>query len=396
MKDFKSFLTEAYDKDEKKLVLSDFTKFLDERLNGKIDPDTNQHVGSNLWWALGTGDGKYKDCRLTIGTKNTKLLSEYDWRTLNFYVTDDGQLTAYLDADDYEMLDNILAYNVKSKKSKKKEMWSFYLGATNVALHKAFNAALNKIQSFFDSWDDAKQIIDDTKASYNKNDLERLDKLVKSRAEQKYIAWTKDDETQLQNAVSELAIRKKQLLNLKNAKMATEYNARLYKKNNGRIDRSSLNDIGSLTYKIEQLQKRIEGLKTDIKMMEEDKLSFMQKQKDILSTRRLNREQHEDRMSMIKKLGLDMNDAVGYSDEQLSDMLNRSKMIKALELDDDDAAELSTDDLSNLMRKKFTKTGKLRKQRTVKTGDISAYRERERENLSRARKQAIKNFEFSL
>ena len=396
MRDLKTFLLEEYDKDDKRSVLEDFADFLDRQLNSKFDPKTNRHYGSALWWAIGNGDGAYPDSRMTIGTKNTQLKNDADWRTLNFYVTDDGKLAAYLDAEDFELLNNTPAFE-KKPLSGTKMMWSFPLGVTDEQLNKAFTGALLKIRTFFKDWAAADTITTDTIGQYSETDLERLDKLVDSRAEQEYVVWSDYDEEQLAEFNKELRQRRKQLTDLQSSKLANQYGAK--KAQQLEEDPSTyLDNIRIIDGQIEDTNKRINKLKDEIKAMEVDKLRYMKKQqalKDLDATRRTSREQQLERDVMIKQLGLDMGAAAEFNNAQLADMIKRNKLLGVLEMTPEEAEGKSNEELDAMIHKKFTKTGKLRKQRTIKTGDIKDHEANTEENIRKEVKKKAKNFDIN-
>lgn len=393
MRDLKTFLLEEYDKDDKRSVLEDFADFLDRQLNGEFDPKTNRHYGSALWWAIGNGDGAYIDARMTVGVKKSQLKSEAEWRTLNFYVTDDGKLAAYLDAEDFNLLNNTPAFE-KRPLSGTKLMWSFSLGITDEQLNKAFMGALLKIRTFFKDWAAADTITRDTIGTYSDADLERLDKLVDSRAEQEYTVWSDYDEDQLAEFNKELRQRRKQLTDLQSSKLANQYGAK--KAQQFEEDPSTyLDNIKIIDGQIADTEKRIEKLKAEIKAMEVDKLRYMKKQqalKDIAATRHTSREQQLERDDMIRQLGLDMGSAAGYNNAQLADMIQRNKLLGVLEMTPEDAEGKTNDELDAMIRKKFTKTGKLRKQRTIKTGDVKDHEANTEENIRKEVKKKAKDF----
>jgi hypothetical protein len=117
--DFRQYLAEGYDADEKSDVITDFGKYLETELGLTLDPETRKYSNGPLWFAIGTGNGKYRDRRITVGTNSSKLKSDEEWTTLNFMVSDMGELVAYLDAEDHGLLYNTPAFK-KDAAGKKK------------------------------------------------------------------------------------------------------------------------------------------------------------------------------------------------------------------------------------------------------------------------------------
>lgn len=373
MKDLKTFLLEEYDNDDKKSVLKDFVQYLDKQLNGRVDPKTNTHVASKLWWTLGNSNGSYRDVRMTIGVKRSQHEQDADWYTLNFYVTNDGKLVAYLDAEENELLNNTPAYDIDSSD---KTVWSFTLGVTDEQLNKAFASALSKIEEFFDNADIRNKIIKDTIGNYSAQDLKRLDLLKNANSTGNFkLKWTSDDEEQLNSFNAELKQMNKQRAFYRHALMAAR----------STNDEDTIDEVES---KLERVNARIKDLKIDIQDMEEDKLEYMK----MFTHDSSRAERREKRAENIAILGLDHAEAADLSDEELANMAHdelvksatyrkqsgdyrnqfktRASKILALDLDDEEAADLSDEELEKMMHSKFTKTGKLRKPRALKLGDV--------------------------
>jgi hypothetical protein len=95
---------------------------------------------------------------------------------------------------------------------------------------------------------------------------------------------------------------------------------------------------------------------------------------------------------MIKQLGLDMGAAAEFNNTQLADMIQRNKLLGVLEMTPEEAEGKTNDELDAMIRKKFTKTGKLRKQRAIKTGDIKDHEANTEENARKEVKKKAKNF----
>lgn len=375
MKDLKTFLLEEYDNDDKKSVLKDFVKYLDAQLNGQYDPKTNTYTASELWWTLGTNNGAYRDLRMTIGVKRSQRMSDEDWCTLSFYVSDDGKLTAYLDAEDYELLNNTPAYDTNSSQSKK--VWSFALGVTDEQMNKAFASALGKIKEFFDNADIRQKIVKDTIGNYSTLDKKRLDMLKNANKTNDFkLRWTSEDEEQLKSLNAELKQMNKQRAFYRNALMAAK----------STHDEETIDEV---TTQLERIKARIDDIKIDIQDMEEDKLEYMK----MFTNSSSRAERRENRAKNISILGLDHAEAANLSDEELEKMAHdalvvsatyrkqagdyrnqfktRGAKIAALGLEDEEAADLSDEELEKMMHSKFTKTGKLRKARSLKLGDVN-------------------------
>ena len=71
--DFRQFLAEGYDADEKSDVIVDFAKYLETALGLTFDPETQKYQKGPLWFSVGNGNGEYHDRRLTVGTSNSGL-----------------------------------------------------------------------------------------------------------------------------------------------------------------------------------------------------------------------------------------------------------------------------------------------------------------------------------
>ena len=341
--DFRQYLAEGYDVEEKNDVIADFAKYLETALGTTFDPDSNKHVKGPLWFTIGTGNGEYHDRRITVGTTGSQLEKDEDWTTLNFMVSDMGELVAYLDAEDHGLLYNTPAF--KKDASGKKTMMKWSLGVSDEQMKAAFDAATEYIDEYFADADIRKGIADTTKAEYDPLDKFRLMKALKSReAADTTFAWTKDDEAQLNDYRAELARVNKNIEYYTNAKAAAE----------------STGETGTAQdceYKIADLTKRKTNLKQDIKDMEADKLKYQK-----LFVVKGDRESREAREMKIQALGLDHGTAAGLSDEELSDM----------------------------MKKAFKKDGTRRKQRAVKTGDVKDAKEVEKKAKSKSLRDELK------
>ena len=142
--DFRQYLAEGYDVEEKNDVIADFAKYLESALGTTFDPDSNKHVKGPLWFTIGTGNGEYHDRRITVGTTGSQLEKDEDWTTLNFMVSDMGELVAYLDAEDHGLLYNTPAF--KKDAAGKKTMMKWSLGVSDEQMKAAFDAATEYIE----------------------------------------------------------------------------------------------------------------------------------------------------------------------------------------------------------------------------------------------------------
>lgn len=345
MIDYRQFLAEGYDAEDKNDVLHDFVTFLEEHLNTTYDPKQKRYVSERLWFAIGNGNGTYRDSRLTVGIKHSALREKETWRTLCFMVTDMGKLVAYLDAEDSGILDNTPMFD-EGETGKKFAEWK--LGVTDEQEQAAFAGAFAVINKFFDDETLFKANTDSIKSGYNVADNIRLDKAIASRQTQKYVNWSRYDEQQLQS----LYVERKNLtqaIKILNDDMQDAIGDR---------DKQLQKDIA---IRIFELKKRLTDVKTDIENMETDKLEYTKQLKSHVS----DASRRETRADNIKALGLDAEDAVGFSDQELADMAHPESV-------------------------KRTKTGKIRKQRSIKTGDVADSLEKEKARKAKATRDALK------
>ena len=113
MKDYRAYINEGYKytAEDKADVLKNFSKYLDSKYG----------ENSTLYWSLGNGAGAYRDDRLTVGLKTPGA----HVKTVCFLVSDTGFLTAYLDAEDNDLLRNSPVSNWSVGFSKASEMKAF-------------------------------------------------------------------------------------------------------------------------------------------------------------------------------------------------------------------------------------------------------------------------------
>lgn len=397
MRDLKTFLLEEYDVEDKRSVLEDFARFLNKKLNTSYDAVSNTYQNDKLWWAIGNGDGAYRDSRLTVGTRGTAVEADSDWMTLCFLVSDNGKLTAYLDAEDNDLLYNTPAFE-KNEVNGYKRLSQWDVGVTEEQELAAFESALKIIDKFFN---DGKEmlfdIIDNATSSYSPQDLERLEKLLASRENQTFDVWDNVSEDNLQSAYAEQKQLKKNIEYYEGAKQA----ALMVK------DRTSVMEADT---KLEALNKRLQAVETDIKDMEEDKLNYMKRFKDAKT--QAQESEPERRKHYISILDLSEEEADKFTTDQLKDLarkkftkygnirkrFRRGDMVTQAERDKatqdwEKTKQKFADDLFGTP--KLTKTGKVRKQRAVKTGDVADLEAKEKENARKTAKQAAKSFTLS-
>lgn len=343
MKDLRTFLLEEYDADDKHSVLEDFAKFLSKRLNTSYDAKTNTYQNDKLWWAIGNGgDAAYRDSRLTVGTKGTATEDDTDLITLSFLVSDNGKLIAYLDAEDNDLLYNTPAFE-KNEVNGNKRLSQWDIGVTEEQELAAFESALKIIDKFFNDGNEMLQsIIDDATSSYSQRDLERLEKLLASRETQTFDAWDNVSESNLQTAYAEHKQLKKNIKYYEGAKQAA-------------IKVKDKTAVMEADTKLEDLNKRLRAVETDISDMEEDKLNFMKRVKDAKTSAQESEPERDKAAQDLEK-----------TKQKFADELFGTP--------------------------KLTKTGNVRKQRTVKTGDVSDFEAKEQENARKEVKQKAKNF----
>ena len=342
MKDLRTFLLEEYDADDKHSVLEDFAKFLSKRLNTSYDAKANTYQNDKLWWSIGNGGGDYRDSRLTVGTKGTAVENDTDLITLSFLVSDNGKLTAYLDAEDNDLLYNTPAFE-KNEVNGYKRLSQWDIGVTEEQELAAFESALKIINKFFNDGNEMRNsIVDDAISSYSKQDLERLEKLLASKETQTFDVWDNVSESNLQSAYAEHKQLKQNIKYYEGAKQAA-------------IKIKDKTAVMEADTKLEELNKRLSAVETDIADMEEDKLNYMKRFKDT-KTRAQESEPERDKAAQDWEK-------------------TKHKFADAL-----------------VGTPKLTKTGNVRKQRTVKTGDVSDFEAKEQENARKEVKQKAKNF----
>lgn len=394
MKDLRTFLLEEYDVEDKRSVLEDFAKFLSKRLNTSYDAKTNTYQNDKLWWAIGNGGGAYRDSRLTVGNKGTAVENDTDLITLNFLVSDNGKLIAYLDAEDHDLLYNTPAFE-KNKVNGYKRLSQWDIGVTEEQEFAAFESALKIIDKFFNDGNEMLyDIIDDATSSYSQQDLERLEKLLASRETQTFDVWDSVSESNLQSAYAEQKQLKKNIEYYEGAKQAA-------------IMVKDKNSVMEADTKLEALNKRLAAVETDIRDMEEDKLNYMKRFKDAKTQEKES--EPERRKNLISALGLTAEEADKFTTDQLKDLARKKftkygnirKRFRRGDMATQAERDKSAQDWEKTKQKfaddlfgtpKLTKTGKIRKQRAVKTGDVSDLEAKEQENARKEVKQKAKNF----
>jgi 3-methyladenine DNA glycosylase AlkD len=350
-----------------------------------------------LWWAIGNGDGAYRDSRLTVGTRGSAIEDDSNWITLCFLVSDNGKLTAYLDAEDNDLLYNTPAFE-KNEVNGYKRLSQWDVGVTEEQELAAFESALKIIDKFFNDGNEMLyDIIDDATSSYSQQDLERLEKLLASRETQTFDVWDDVSESNLQSAYAEQKQLKKNIEYYEGAKQA----AIMVK------DKSSVMEVDT---KLEALNKRLAAVETDIRDMEEDKLNYMKRFKDAKTQEKES--EPERRKNLISALGLTAEEADKFTTDQLKDLARKKftkygnirKRFRRGDMATQAERYKSAQDWEKTKQKfaddlfgtpKLTKTGKVRKQRAVKTGDVADLEAKEKENARKSTKQAAKGFSLS-
>lgn len=397
MRDLRTFLLEEYDVEDKRSVLEDFAKFLNKKLNTSYDAKSNTYQNDKLWWAIGNGDGAYRDSRLTVGTRGSAVEDDSNWITLCFLVSDAGKLVAYLDAEDNDLLYNTPAFE-KNEVNGYKRLSQWDVGVTEEQELGAFESALKIIDKFFNDGNEMLyDIIDDATSSYSQQDLERLEKLLASRETQTFDVWDDVSESNLQSAYAEQKQLKKNIEYYEGAKQA----AIMVK------DKSSVMEVDT---KLEALNKRLAAVETDIRDMEEDKLNYMKRFKDAKT--QAKESEPERRKNLISALGLTAEEADKFTTDQLKDLARKKftkygnirKRFRRGDMATQAERDKSAQDWEKTKQKfaddlfgtpKLTKTGKVRKQRAVKTGDVADLEAKEKENARKSTKQAAKGFSLS-
>jgi len=141
--------------------------------------------------------------------------------------------------------------------------------------------------------------------------------------------------------------------------------------------------------------------------MEEDKLNYMKRFKDAKT--RAQESEPERRKNLISALGLTAEEADKFTTDQLKDLARKKftkygnirKRFRRGDMATQAERDKSAQDWEKTKQKfadelvgtpKLTKTGNVRKQRTVKTGDVSDFEAKEQENARKEVKQKAKNF----
>lgn len=338
--DFRQYLAEAYDVDEKNDMIAEFGKYLDTTLGTTYDPKTQVYSKGALWFAIGHGDNTYRDSRLTVGLRRSQLNDDSEMTTLNFLVNDVGELVAYLDAEDHGLLYNTPAF--KTDASGKKTMMKWNIGVTDEQKAAAFGAAADYIEEYFNDASIRDNITNAAKDEYDQTDKTRLLKSLKSREEvDNEFSWTHDDEVQLNNYRAELERVNKGIRQYTKAKEEATRDHDTYA-------------VNVCKNKLYYLTKRQTDLKQDVKDMEADKLKY-------------------------QKL-------FGGADADTP----RDMKIKALGLTGAESINLSDEELNDMMKKTFNKDGTRRKQRRIKTGDVADAKAIEKKNKSKSLRDELK------
>lgn len=353
MIDYRQFLNEFSEKDYKEKVIKSFAAFLDKKLNTDYNPSTDKYENDYLWWAIGDGNGAYKDRRLTVGTKGSSLTDNNQYKTLVFMVDNDFNLLAYLDAEDNDLLNNTELLT-KAPENGIKPTARWFVSGSVENREKVFNAALGIINKFFADNDLLYTTVDDTVAGYTDAEKARLEKQIDSNGDYVYLTWNKSDELQLQD----LKFRRRKLN--KAIKLMTDEMDDLTAvvKDPTSSDEEIANakkEQKAITDQYFEVKKQLDAIKMDIKDLEEDKVQYLKfKGKTAHLT---DREQQELRAIKNKELqGLAARNDVIFSDDDMKSFsdANVQQMLDQLKGGPET----------------FAANTRLRKPRATKTGDV--------------------------
>lgn len=372
MIDYRQFLREAYDLDDKKKVIKDFAKYLDDELDTTFNASTNRYENADLWWAIGNGDNKYMDDRLTVGTRTgvTKGKSDTAFKTLVFLVNDSGKLVAYLDAEDNDLLYNTELLT-KAPEGNLKAYAEWYVSVKDGG-KSAFSNATKLIKQFFENDELLFNTVDDATSNYSDDENARLAKALKSREEQTYVSWTGADEEQLQAMIIKARNLRKAIKiledemqeNINKEKEALDKSEKLEY-------RQQQKDIAARVF---ELKNQLSTVRVDVKDLQQDKINYLKNKRDSEGTHLTGREQIELRNGLNKDLInkaaradliMDPNDVASYPDKTVNNMLDILN------------GKVDTPEEKPV---KLTKTGKVRKQRAIKTGDVADAKRSAEEN----------------
>lgn len=372
MIDYRQFLREAYDLDDKKKVIRAFANYLDNELDTTFNASTNRYENADLWWAIGNGDNKYMDDRLTVGTRTgvTKGKSDTAFKTLVFLVNDGGKLVAYLDAEDNDLLYNTELLT-KAPEGNLKAYAEWYVSVKDGG-KSAFSNAAALIRQFFENDELLFNTVDDATSNYSDDENTRLAKALKSREEQTYVSWTGADEEQLQAMVIKARNLRKAIKILEDEMQEAINNEKeAIDKEEKQENRQQQKDIAA---RIFELKSELSKIRVDVKDLQQDKINFLKNKRDSEGTHLTGREQIELRNSLNKDLVnkaaradliMDPNDVASYSDKTVNNMLDILN------------GKVDTPEEKPV---KLTKTGKVRKQRAIKTGDVADAKRSAEEN----------------
>ena len=375
MIEYRQFINEFSDLDYKKKVINAFASYLDANLDTTYNKTTNKHENETLWWAIGDGNGAYKDKRLTVGTKNTKLTDDSEYKTLVFMVDDDYNLIAYLDAEEYGLLNNTQLQTGAENHLKKYAEW-FVSGSEQNAT-EVFGQAVEVIKKFFADNELSTKTINDTIAGYNSAEKARLKKQKAASGSYIYVKWNKSDEQQLE----ELKTRRKALLKARKmleiqmedlTAVAEDPNSDKLEKADAKREQKEVAD------QLVHIDELLKPIRIDIHDLEEDKIKYLKYK--LATAAQLSDSEKDmlriDKLRQLKALGAQNRKA--FSNEELFSMT-------------DDAIQkwFTTFNMPTEVPVDTTKV-KTRKPRAPKTGDVKDSKAAEKANKEKEAKDLMK------
>ena len=381
MIDYRQFINEFSDLDYKKKVINAFASYLDANLGTTYNKTTNKHENEDLWWAIGDGNGAYRDKRLTVGTKNTKLTDDSEYKTLIFMVDDDYNLIAYLDAEEYGLLNNTQLQTGAENHLKKYAEW--FVSGSEQNAQEVFGQAVALINKFFADTELADKTVKDTIAGYNSAEKARLKKQKAASGSYVYIKWNKSDELQLQELRTRrhALLKARKLLEIQMEELTAVAEDKRSKKFEREDAKRAQKEVAEQLTHIDELLKPI---RTDIHDLEVDKLKYI-KYKQATAAQLTADEKKDFRIIRLRQLkALGTKNGKAFSNEELYSM--------------DDAAIQKWFDTFNMPTEApiDTEKVKLRKPRKLKTGDVkdskaaaAANKEKEAKDLLKKKRAAF-------
>lgn len=381
MIEYRQFINEFSDLDYKKKVINAFASYLDANLDTTYNKTTNKHENETLWWAIGDGNGAYKDKRLTVGTKNTNLTDDSEYKTLVFMVDDDYNLIAYLDAEEYGLLNNTQLQTGAENHLKKYAEW--FVSGSKQNAEEVFGQATEVIKKFFADNELSDKTVNDTIAGYNSAEKARLKKQKDASGSYVYIKWNASDEQQLQ----ELKLRRRKLLQARELlqKQMEDLTAVVEDPNSDKLEKAAAKreqkEVADQLVHVDELLKPI---RIDIHDLEADKVKYLQ-YKQATAAQLSAREKDELRIAKLKQLkALGAKNGKAFSNEELFSMTDDAiqKWFTTFNM----PTEVPVD----------TANVKTRKPRAIKTGDVKdskaavkANKEKEAKDLMKQKRAAF-------